>query len=82
MVEVATDTKKRKTSSNVADSDVENVTVSPVVRRTRRSRITQQVLLHMYWVVMWCNGLLGDRILFLLAQKPRKLQWQRKLCWR
>ena len=49
MVEVATGTKKRKTSRNVAENDADNVTVSPVVRRTR-SQITQQVILHIRWL--------------------------------
>ena len=45
-VESGTITKKRKTSQKIADSIVENVSASPVVRRTRRSQMTKQVLLH------------------------------------
>ena len=45
-VESGTITKKRKTSQKVADSNVEDVSASPVVRRTRRSQMTKQVLLH------------------------------------
>ena len=37
-------TKKRKASQKVTESNAENVSASPVVRRTRRSKMTKQVL--------------------------------------
>lgn len=37
-------TKRRKTSQKVTESNAENVSVSPVVGRTRRSQMTKQVL--------------------------------------
>ena len=40
---VPTTTKKRKTSQKVAKSDVDDVSVSPAVRRTRGGQVTKQV---------------------------------------
>ena len=43
MAEVEPPTKKRKVTVKSAGDDVENIVVSPVVRRTRRSGVTKQV---------------------------------------
>ena len=58
-MESGTITKKRKTSQKVADSNVENVSASPVVRRTRRSQMTKQVLLHNPHVMSFIYCVIG-----------------------
>lgn len=52
-MEVETKTKKRKISPKPMESSgTENVNISPVVRRTRRSQINKQVVFHKYHTVV------------------------------
>ena len=57
-----TTTKKRKTSQKVSKSDAEKVEVSPVVRRTRRNQIIQEVIIYnTYTGHSWFLLIIGKR---------------------
>ena len=54
-VEVETKTRKQKTSPKPMKSNAENVNTSPVVRRTRRSQISKQVVFHESSATSFCT---------------------------